>query len=88
MLLIDEMLQSLKHKGQLGLCKVTDGGAAFIGRISTEDDGRRLARRMGADWPCNRDIEFVVHRHNGGSGWSAGTEVIARFDRHGKRLPA
>lgn len=86
MLLIDEMLSSIRHGG-LGLCLISSGGASFVGRVATEEDGERLARKMGREMPSKADPRFVLHRHNGAVGsWAEGTEVVCRFDRHGVRV--
>lgn len=89
MLLIDEMCRALRRggpQGNLGLVCITNGGANFLGRVADETSAAMLARKVGAKYPAKETPEFVLHRHNGLSGWSEGTEVVCRFDRHGKRL--
>ena len=88
MLLIDEMNEALRFGRKLGLVCVTNGGASFLGQVTTEADAARVARKVGREYPSWVEVEFVLHRHNGLSGWSAGTDVVCRFDRHGKKLGA
>lgn len=85
MLLIDEMISELRT-GELGLCLISMGGASFLGRVDSEQDAERLARKVGGEMLSKFDPVFVLHRRNDGEGWSAGTEVVARFDRHGVRV--
>lgn len=85
MLLIDEMLKSIKPGG-LGLCVVHNGGASFVGPVATKDDAERLSRKIGGAYPNNNPPEFVLHQRNFFTGWGAGTKVVARFDRSGRRI--
>lgn len=44
------------------------------------DMARAIARKMvRGDWEgIRRQCEVIIHRHNGGDGWQAGTEIVER----------